>query len=206
MNQTPWEHFVFKTLKKFIQNIEYFSMIDRCGVNLRQNFPFMNRSLKLCVASCFLLFLVSGAFAAEVWRNAEHGISFVPPNGWSTTSVGEGGELGLWESPDGGAEISVSVSDCEKKPEELDEFLGELALSCSGESGKVVESKKLPLGTRELGVVVIRSEQLGCEMMTHTSVVLAHNKVYYVTGICHAYAYPELKGAIESSSRSLVVE
>lgn len=175
-------------------------------MTLRQKLGFANRSVRRYAAACFLFFFVSGAFAAEVWRNAEHGISFVPPSGWSTTSVGEGGELGLWESPDGGAELSVSVSECEKEPEELDEFLGELADSCRGENGKVLEAKKLPLGSRELGVVVIRSEQLGCEMMTHTSVVLAHNKVYYVTGICHAYAYPELKAAIESAGRSLVVE
>lgn len=175
-------------------------------MSARQKTTFMNRSLKLVFVSALLLLCWTLATAGEVWRNAEHRVSFLPPNGWKSGAVSAKEELALWESPDGGAEISISVSECEKQPEELDEFLGELASSCSVDGGKVVEARKLPAGNRELGVVVIRTEQMGFDMVTHTSVVLAHDKVYYVMGICQSDAYPELRSVLESSSRTLLVD
>lgn len=164
----------------------------------------MKRSFKLALLVFTLLY--SLAVADVRWHNNAHGVSFNPPAGWNSSSPTDEQELALWESPDLAAEVSISVTDCERGPQEMDLFLKELATSCCGDGGRLVESRKFQVGERELGVVVIEAEQSGYEMISHTAVILAHGKVYYFMGLCQADAYRDLKKVMESASRTLVVE
>lgn len=163
----------------------------------------MKRSFFLSL--CFL-FLLAPTFAQERWQSADHGVSLAPPPGWKAGTPTSEDELGLWEAPDGAAELSVSYSDSDRGPDELDAYMQELATSLEGDGGKFIEAKKVSVGDQEMGIVVVQLDPSGYHMISYTGSVLTEGRVYYVMGICTEDAFPQLKATFESTCRSFVKE
>lgn len=151
-----------------------------------------------------LFFLLSlHALAQNVWSHPESKVQLLPPAGWTSLTPTDNEDIATWESPDQAAQISLSVSEARGLgASSLDEFV-RLMITDPTDSARLLGQERVVLGDVEAKIVVLESSLMEARIISHTTVVLANERVYLLIGTCESEQYKIHKSIFDQTSKSL---